>query len=90
MAAVCVRARRDMERKGADRTPEELADAFCRQARLRVEDLFERIRDNADVRTAQVARGLLDGRYRWLEEGIIPAPTRVESGEADRARRIAT
>jgi alkylation response protein AidB-like acyl-CoA dehydrogenase len=90
MTAVCVRAQRDMKRNRADRTPEELADAFCRQARLRVEDLFERIRDNADVRTAQVAHGLLDGRYRWLEEGIVPAPTRVESREADGARRIAT
>jgi hypothetical protein len=90
MAAVCVRAKRDMDRNRADQTPGELADAFCRQARLRVEDLFERIRENADVRTAQVARGLLDGRYRWLEEGIIPAPTRVEPGASDGARRIAT
>ena len=90
MTAVCVRAQRDMDRNRADRTPEELADAFCRQARLRVEDLFERIRENADLRTAQVARGLLDGRYRWLEQGIVPAPTRVEPGAADGARRIAT
>lgn len=90
MAAVCMRAHRDIARNRADRTPEDLADAFCRQARLRVEDLFERIRENADVRSAEVARGFLDGRYRWLEQGIVPAPTRAETGAAEDTRRIAT
>ncbi|MGN9809486.1 acyl-CoA dehydrogenase family protein [Micromonospora sp. BQ11] len=54
-----------------DGTPEELADAFCTQARGRVTDLFHRLSDNTDTADRTVARQVLDGRYRWLEEGVL-------------------
>jgi alkylation response protein AidB-like acyl-CoA dehydrogenase len=89
MAAVCARARRDMARNPADRSPERLADLFCRQARLKVEDLFERIGRNADRDAAQVAGEFLAGRYLWLEEGVVPAPTAAPAGERQEAHPIA-
>jgi alkylation response protein AidB-like acyl-CoA dehydrogenase len=65
MAAVCVRADRD---GGA---AVDLADAFCRQATLRVEHLFGSLWTNTDDIDSQVARDTLDGRYAWLEEGVL-------------------
>jgi alkylation response protein AidB-like acyl-CoA dehydrogenase len=72
MAAVCARAQRDAARGEA--TARELADAFCRAARRRVAALFEAVDRNDDVASYRVARGLLEGRYEWLEDGIVEAP----------------
>jgi alkylation response protein AidB-like acyl-CoA dehydrogenase len=78
MSAVCVRAKRD------DR-PEayELADTFCRQAQVRVEELFERLWRNSDDEDARLAKRVLEGRYTWLEEGVldpsIPGPWIAEA-----------
>jgi hypothetical protein len=72
MSAAIVRAQ--MLTAEATHRPEasELADAFCRQSRLRVERLFDALWDNTDVR---LARGVLADRYAWVEDGILdPAP----------------
>ena len=71
MAAICARARADTARQPGDPTPEMLADVFCRQSRMKVENLFEGIRSNADVPAYRAARDVLEGRYAWLERGII-------------------
>jgi alkylation response protein AidB-like acyl-CoA dehydrogenase len=72
MSAACVRA--DMiradEPEQAD-TAARLADAFCQQARLRVDALFDRLWSNTDGVDAALARGVLDGDYRWLEDGVL-------------------
>ena len=49
----------------------ELADVFSRQARRRVEALFTELWANADDANHALAGKLLDGRYTWLEEGVI-------------------
>lgn len=67
MTAACVRAQRDR----TDGASVELADAFCRQARLRADQLFDALWRNADDSDRTLARGVLDGRYTWLEEGIL-------------------
>jgi alkylation response protein AidB-like acyl-CoA dehydrogenase len=71
MTAACVRARMLLEDNPSDRSPEELADLFCRQARRRIEDRFRALFRNDDTATYKVARSALDGRFDWLEEGII-------------------
>lgn len=66
ITAACVRARSD--------TPDsatELADAFCRQARVRADRLFTELWDNSDDSDRTLAHAVLDGRYTWLEDGII-------------------
>lgn len=66
MTAACVRARSD--------TPDsavELTDAFCRQSRVRAERLFTELWDNSDDSDRSLAHDVLDGRYTWLEAGII-------------------
>jgi alkylation response protein AidB-like acyl-CoA dehydrogenase len=67
MTAACVRAQRDR----ADASAVELADAFCRQARVRSEQLFDQLWHNCDDSDQTLARGVLEGRYTWLEEGIL-------------------
>ena len=67
MTAACVRAQRDR----ADGNAVELADAFCWQARVRAEQLFDQLWHNCDDSDRTLARGVLDDRYTWLEEGIL-------------------
>ncbi|MEO8815837.1 MAG: acyl-CoA dehydrogenase family protein [Mycobacterium sp.] len=49
----------------------ELADTFCGQATLRAEKLFDALWANTDSADAQLARDVLEGRYKWLEGGIL-------------------
>jgi len=48
----------------------ELADLFIRQARRRVEALFEALFANDDDANYALAQQVLEGRHTWLEEGI--------------------
>ena len=68
MAAVCVRARTEQEIH-----PEglELADLFCRQARLRADALFAALWENTDSVDVRAAKRILAGRYAFLEEGVV-------------------
>src|SRR5262245_59432385 len=74
MAATCVRAERDRKRDATEATAGELADLFCRYARRRTAALFRAIDSNDDVPAYRLARGVLDQRYTWLEEGIFGPP----------------
>ncbi|MBO3747213.1 acyl-CoA dehydrogenase family protein [Streptosporangiaceae bacterium NEAU-GS5] len=69
ITAVCVRALEDGAELG--RRPYELADTFCHQARLRAEERFAQLWDNNDSRDVRLAGLVLDGRYTFVEEGII-------------------
>ncbi len=93
MSAVCVRAHADASPDGplAGSGPGGtgpatapgasallLADAFCRQARVRVEELFEGLWRNTDAMDVKLARAVLAGDFAWVEEGVldpsIPGP----------------
>jgi len=67
MAATCVRARSE-----ADPAGRELAELFCQQSRRRIEALFTALWDNTDALDARVAKRVTEGRYTFLEEGILP------------------
>ncbi|MGH7741821.1 MAG: acyl-CoA dehydrogenase family protein [Candidatus Eiseniibacteriota bacterium] len=82
MVATCVQAHRDVKRNPSDRTPYALADTFCSHSRRKIEQLFAGVRSNDDAETYQVARGVLDGKYAWLEKGIIEVPGAPQSGGA--------
>lgn len=71
MSAACVRA--EHLRSRGEHGPEayQLADAFCRQARVRVEELFRRLWVNTDELDRKVVSGVLAGSYEWLESGIV-------------------
>ncbi|MDO0925469.1 acyl-CoA dehydrogenase family protein [Streptomyces sp. TG1A-8] len=71
MSAACVRAERLRSEGEHGREAYQLADAFCRQARIRVEELFGRLWTNTDDLDRTVVRDVLGGAYTWLEEGIV-------------------
>jgi hypothetical protein len=70
MTASCVRAT-------AERRPEgiELADLFCHQARLRVDVLFGELWSNTDSRDVAFTKKVADGRYSFLEDGVVKPPS---------------
>ncbi|MEV2196925.1 acyl-CoA dehydrogenase family protein [Streptomyces phaeochromogenes] len=71
MSAACVRA--ELLRTTGDHGREayQLADAFCSQSRVRVEELFGRLWSNTDDLDRKVVKGVLGGAYTWLEEGVV-------------------
>jgi hypothetical protein len=50
----------------------ELAEAFCLLARRRITAGFRGLRHHDDRAHYKLARRVLDGRYAWLESGIMP------------------
>ncbi|MGW3649941.1 acyl-CoA dehydrogenase family protein [Streptomyces sp. NPDC000878] len=92
MSAACVRAELLRAQGENGREAYQLADAFCRQARVRVEELFGRLWTNTDDVDRAVVKGVLAGTYTWLEEGVVdlsgegpwiadatPGPTKQEN-----------
>ncbi|WP_329040988.1 acyl-CoA dehydrogenase family protein [Streptomyces sp. NBC_00178] len=71
MSAACVRAEHLRVNDDHGREAYQLADVFCRQSRLRVEELFGRLWSNTDDIDRRVVDGVLSGTYTWLEEGVI-------------------
>jgi alkylation response protein AidB-like acyl-CoA dehydrogenase len=84
MAAACSRAEMlrsnaaaDVAAGGADtgtahgEAAYELADAFCEQSRVRVEELFHRLWNNTDDVDRRIATRALAGDYAWLEAGVL-------------------
>jgi hypothetical protein len=49
----------------------EMADLFCRQSRRRVDHLFTELWANDDDLNYEGALKVLDGRYKWVEDGIV-------------------
>ncbi|MGW1537330.1 acyl-CoA dehydrogenase family protein [Streptomyces aureus] len=71
MSAACVRAELLRTQGDHGREAYQLADAFCRQSRIRVEELFGRLWNNTDDVDRKVVKGVLSGTYTWLEEGVL-------------------
>ncbi|MDX6330164.1 MAG: hypothetical protein QOI83_2547, partial [Streptomycetaceae bacterium] len=71
ISAVCVRAEHLRRTGDNGRAAQQLADAFCRQSRIRVEELFTRLWSNTDDLDRRIVDGVLAGTYTWLEAGIV-------------------
>ncbi|QEU97285.1 acyl-CoA dehydrogenase family protein [Streptomyces kanamyceticus] len=71
MSAVCVRAELLRTTEEYGREAYQLADVFCKQSRIRVEELFNRLWSNTDELDRKVVKGVLSGTYTWLESGIV-------------------
>jgi alkylation response protein AidB-like acyl-CoA dehydrogenase len=69
IAATCARALADA--KAGNKNAIALADVFCREARLRVDALFENLYGPTDDSVYKLSQQVLKGEYAWLESGII-------------------
>jgi Acyl-CoA dehydrogenase, C-terminal domain len=72
IAAACVYAK-TIEKEHPERAEQarELADLFSRQARRRADQLFGELWSNDDDLNTKRAYAVLEGRYAWVEEGIV-------------------
>ncbi|MGW2814564.1 acyl-CoA dehydrogenase family protein [Streptomyces sp. NPDC001415] len=71
MSAACVRAEHLRSSGEHGREAVQLADTFCRQSRIRVEELFTRLWSNTDDLDRKIVDEVLAGSYTWLEEGVL-------------------
>ncbi|AUA10899.1 acyl-CoA dehydrogenase [Streptomyces sp. SID8382] len=71
MSAACVRAEMLRSRGDHGAAAYQLADVFCRQARIRADELFARLWTNTDDLDRKVVSGVLSGAYEWLEQGVL-------------------
>ena len=69
MSAACTRAQMLVTKHGQVEAVE-LADAFCRESRDRVAQLFSALYGPHDKAMHQLAMDVLDGKHAWLERGI--------------------
>ena len=71
ISATISRAQAMVRKNPADRSPIELADAFARNSRRRIEDRFAALFDNDDVINYAVAQQTTAGKYAWVESGMV-------------------
>ncbi|MFP3987580.1 acyl-CoA dehydrogenase family protein [Streptomyces sp. E11-3] len=71
MSAACVRAELLRTTEDHGRAAYQLADIFCRQSRIRIDELFNRLWTNTDDLDRKVVKGVLAGQYTWLEQGVV-------------------
>jgi alkylation response protein AidB-like acyl-CoA dehydrogenase len=64
----------------------ELADLFCREARVRVDQTFRTLFDNHDDLQYKVVQRMMKGEYEWLEGSLVQpmVPTAEQVEEAIR------
>jgi alkylation response protein AidB-like acyl-CoA dehydrogenase len=71
MSAACVRAEHLAATADHGLEARRLADAFCRQSRVRTDELFTRLWTNTDGSDHQLTKAVMDGSLTWLEAGIV-------------------
>lgn len=71
MAATCSYANSLYKKNPKDHSPIDLAHYFCSLARRRIKGHFAALTDNDDREGNEIAKRVLDGDYKWLEEGIM-------------------
>lgn len=71
-----VRRARVLEVAASERAEQarELAEVVARRSRRQITRLFRALWRNDDALEYRLGRRLLDGRYTWLEQGIMPLP----------------
>ncbi len=76
MSSACSRAQMLKMSKNAEERAKaagavQLADVFCRSARLRIAERFRALSDNNDVPTYKAAQRVLADDLTWLEDGVV-------------------
>ncbi len=87
MVATTVHAKALVDKNPSDRSPYQLADLFCRHARVRIQERFKHLFSRHDTVTYRVAQDAMKGTYEWLEAGLVttdwmPNPDREAQEES--------
>ena len=89
MTAACAFAKSPDTSDRAAGDSRQLADVFCRQARRRIEQHFRSLGGRDGRRFAKLWGQVLDGDFKWLEQGIIEIPRRDGPRQPPRKQRRA-
>ncbi|QCP00313.1 acyl-CoA dehydrogenase [Arthrobacter sp. 24S4-2] len=91
MAACCSRAE-GMLHTAPERaaTAYELAEAYCEQARVRVDEYFDQLWRNTDDADRELTEKVLAGDYTWLEAGVLDQSEGTGPWIADASPRAST
>ncbi|WP_066289040.1 acyl-CoA dehydrogenase family protein [Arthrobacter sp. B6] len=68
----------------------ELAEAYCEQARVRVDEYFDQLWRNTDDGDHHLSRKVLAGDYTWLEAGVLDQSEGTGPWIADAAPKAST
>jgi alkylation response protein AidB-like acyl-CoA dehydrogenase len=68
----------------------ELAEAYCEQARVRIEEYFDQLWRNTDDSDHNLSRNVLAGDYTWLEAGVLDQSEGTGPWIADATPRAST
>ncbi len=79
ITASCVRARMLVRKNQDGAEAVQLAHHFCLLSRQRVKSYFRAIFHNTDRDTYRLAREVLEGKYCWLESGILDSRQKAET-----------
>jgi alkylation response protein AidB-like acyl-CoA dehydrogenase len=83
MVATAVHAKALVDENPSDRSPYELADLFCRHARMRIRERFDHLFANHDAETYRVAQEAMKGTFEWLEKGLVTADWIPQDSKAE-------
>ncbi len=79
VTASCAYARHLAADKG-QASAVELADFYAKLARAKVQRHFRGLWHNEDKAGYALSRSLIDGRYAWIEKGVMPVEEFTEGG----------
>ena len=69
MAACLALAEKRMTDNPDDKSPQELADLFCKNARVRIAKQFAAAKKNHNRSYNKVTNSLMEGKYDWMMTG---------------------
>ncbi|WP_022940447.1 acyl-CoA dehydrogenase family protein [Psychromonas hadalis] len=70
ISATCSFAQSKLDANPTDLTPQYLADVFCLNSKRKINQLFNELTDNDVHKENKLAKSILNGEMKWLEEGI--------------------
>jgi alkylation response protein AidB-like acyl-CoA dehydrogenase len=71
MATALAKTEKRIAENPQDKTPQELCDLFCRNARERIEENFRRVKHNHNRKFREVTDRLMEGKLHWLYNDIF-------------------
>ena len=71
MASCLARVEQLVSENPSDQSSQDLADLFCINAAKRINALFKAIKDTPKKEITAVSKAALEGKYDWLETGIM-------------------
>jgi alkylation response protein AidB-like acyl-CoA dehydrogenase len=71
MASACALAKLRTQQDPKNPHYVHLANFFCKEARRRIDAAFAGVSDNDDRQANKIAKCMMNGDYKWMEEGIM-------------------